>query len=922
VRIVNEETVKNSIVVPFFQELGFDISEINYETSFTIRLGRSTILVDGQKDRASGRLDILFKKGNENLFIVETKPQTQTLSEQDKQQAISYARLLEHIAPFAVVTNGTRTEIYDTITGEDLSGKPLEDSNYGRKGYVISLDPELRYRALKNFIGISFENLKIFCKKQLDLNMKNLKADGKNLQRKFIPEIYLRRKSIGETFSNFLKSESKIFSIIGESGFGKTNTIGDLALEYSDTYPILFFNGAGILNGILEQIAFEFNWEFEFAKSGIGIVKRMIDILYQYNVDLIIFIDAIDEMPQKDFVLSLDNFVKHLPTNKVKICLTCKESLWHKFLSISGNPSFVSGSLFSKNREKEPYSFKMGLFSDDELEVVIRKYREFYHLPEINGQTKNLCKNPIMLRVISEVYKSKEKIPDRIIEPSIIAAYISKKMEKSKTPEEDLRFLSFFGKRLFDNNRESLYEDEIPETLSIPEYLVSFGMISRTKDELGRHALVFQYDYIRDFIICFHSLKLDELSDEQLVEFVSKKIHENLPRYVFRYFESVSEERKKGILRKEFSKYNFRRAYAFVDHYQKILDAQYNVIRNRFYPYTKANIGLLVFYHLDFYFRPQYGFRKLFEDEDRVIWLEKENWYGETSEKERWQIAQKYGIKKIFSSSHDFTNIDPLEYARNTITGQLKVLIENRLLDESQNIALSIEYILDMMRKYNRTFDLPKFEPDFWNKALPISLEYLSKKIEQMRPQHPLPFDFEELLFRLHIVKRKQQTIEKTLLPFPSDCRVPRISAWFYNKYTKEELINYLNNFFHLLFREYKILVDHNLPFLKEHMYTYNRLPGKVIGELERKNDDFVGLTYCHIPGEEELTIEIIVKGEKSIFDPDLFVVNSSMGKVKINSYNSSHISLFFDSDSGRDNIIQKHVYQLIYDDLKKIFHW
>lgn len=149
--IVNEETVKNNIVVPFFKELEFDISEIEYETSFTIRLGRQTILVDGQKDRASGRLDILFKKGNENLFIVETKPQNQTLSEQDKQQAISYAKLLEQIAPFAVVTNGTSTKIYDTITGEDLSERSLKDSNYVKNGYTISLGSELRYRALKNF---------------------------------------------------------------------------------------------------------------------------------------------------------------------------------------------------------------------------------------------------------------------------------------------------------------------------------------------------------------------------------------------------------------------------------------------------------------------------------------------------------------------------------------------------------------------------------------------------------------------------------------------------------------------------------------------------------------------------------------------------------------------------------------------------
>ena len=814
-RIVNEESVKNNVVVPFFQELGFDISEIEYETSFTIRLGRQTILVDGQKDRASGRLDILFKKGNENLFVVETKPQTQTLSEQDKQQAISYARLVEQIAPFAVVTNGTRTKIYDTITGEDLSDKSLIDSDYVKKGYTISLDPELRYRALKNFIGMSFDNLKVFCKKQLDLNMRNLKADEKNLQRKFIPETYLRRKSIRETFRDFLRSEDKIFSIIGESGFGKTNAICDLALEYSNTNPTLFFNGASILDGILEQIAFEFNWEFDFEKSEIGIIKRMIDIFSQCDADLIIFVDAIDEVPQKNFVLRLDNLVKHLPKENVKLCVTCKKSLWDSFLSVSGNPSFMSSYLFSKNREKEFFSFKIELFSDDELDEVIKKYREFYDLPEIKGQNRDLCRNPLMLRVLSEVYKSQNKIPERIVAPSITKAYIEKKMEKSETPEKDFRFLSFFGKSLFDNNRESLYEDEIPKTLSVPEYLISFSVLRRTQDKLGRYALSFQYDYIRDFVICFHSLKMDELSEEQIVELASRKIHERLPRNVFRYFESVSEDRTKRILRNEFSKHNFRRANEFVKHYQEILDTEFPVIRNRFYPYTKAEIGLLVFYHLDPYFAPSYGFREFSESEERVIWLERENWFKETSENERWKIARENGVGVIFISSPDFRDMNPLEYARKTIIGQLKSLIENRCLDESQNIALSIEYILDMMRKYNQTLGLPEFEIDVWNKALPISIEELIKRIEQWRAYALLPVDFKELLSRLYIVKNKQKTIEKTLLPFPSDCRVPRIGAWLYNKYTEEELINYLTTFFHLVFQEYKILVDYNFPTLK-----------------------------------------------------------------------------------------------------------
>lgn len=60
-------------------------------------MGRQTHEINGEKERASGRLDILFKNRDQNLFVVETKPQDQKLSEEDKEQAISYARLLKQI---------------------------------------------------------------------------------------------------------------------------------------------------------------------------------------------------------------------------------------------------------------------------------------------------------------------------------------------------------------------------------------------------------------------------------------------------------------------------------------------------------------------------------------------------------------------------------------------------------------------------------------------------------------------------------------------------------------------------------------------------------------------------------------------------------------------------------------------------------
>jgi len=928
---MNEEGVKNKIIVPFFHEMGFNTSEIEYETSFTLKLGRHTIPINGERDRASGRLDILFKKNGENLFIVETKPLDHVLSEQDKHQAISYARLLEKMAPFAIVTNGICTKIYDALTGEDLSNKRITDSAYVKNGYILSLDSELKYRALKSFIGLNFDNLRIFCKKQLELNMKNLRADKDNLERKFVQEVFLRRKGIKEAFDLFLSSRDKIFLIVGESGFGKSNAICDLTLEYSNANPTLFFNGASILTGITEEIANELNWEFEGEREGISIIKRIIDLLSQHNRELIIFIDAIDEAPQRDFVLHLDNFIKHLPDEGIKLCFTCKDSSLHRFLSISGNPSFISSCLYSSDKKKDPRSFKIGPFADDELDVAIRRYREFYCLPEIQGYARDLCKNPLMLRVLSETYRGQRYIPQEIVPTAVVRSFLEKKLEKSENREEDLNFLSLFGRTLFDNNTESLYEDEIAGTLSVSEYLVSFSLLRRTQDYLGRYKVGFQYDYIRDFVICFYSLKMDKLGDEQITDLVSQKIQEELPNNVFRYFEKTAEQGKKRILREAFSRYNRMRATQFINEYQRILDTEFTIIKNRFYPYTTGDIGLLVFYHLDPYFRPQYGFRRIKENEEKVVWLEKENWFNGTSE-DLMKITAEYGVGMIFSSFPDFTNIAPTEYARKGILEQLKNLIEKRLLDESENIVLSIEYILDKLREYNNTFGLPKFDENFWSKVFPISLEELAEKVgryvESLQMQlerfdlSATPADLLELQWRIDIVKKVQKTIEKTLLPFPSNCKIPRLGAWLCEKYTETELINYLTTFFSLLYQELRTIVARNLPSLKDSMHTYTLLPPRIIGEIEKEDDHFKGLTYCVIPGRENVTIELTIKGKESIFDPVSFTVQTSSGKVKIDRYSSIVIWDFFMSDSRRDNIIQRHVYELIYDDLKEIFHW
>src|SRR5690348_9987183 len=104
-------------VVKYFHEMRLGLDEINTETSVTIQLGHNTLVVEGQgsshRDQVTGRSDILLTRHGKALAIVETKAPGHALNEKDALQALSYARLLLEMAPYAIVTNGKDTRVYD-----------------------------------------------------------------------------------------------------------------------------------------------------------------------------------------------------------------------------------------------------------------------------------------------------------------------------------------------------------------------------------------------------------------------------------------------------------------------------------------------------------------------------------------------------------------------------------------------------------------------------------------------------------------------------------------------------------------------------------------------------------------------------------------------------------------------------------------
>ncbi len=154
-----EEDIKLKVIMPFLNSLGFNRDELEFEKSFSIRVGRHTSIVGDRFQTKRARLDILIKRDSNNLFIIEAKTDESPLTEEDRDQAISYARLVDPMVPIAVVTNGKETKLFRTGDKKEIK----KDKN-NILNYQLGDDLENIYEeAFEYFIGYSFDNLNIFC---------------------------------------------------------------------------------------------------------------------------------------------------------------------------------------------------------------------------------------------------------------------------------------------------------------------------------------------------------------------------------------------------------------------------------------------------------------------------------------------------------------------------------------------------------------------------------------------------------------------------------------------------------------------------------------------------------------------------------------------------------------------------------------
>ena len=262
--------------------------------------------------------------------------------------------------------------------------------------------------------------------------------------------------------------------------------------------------------------------------------------------------------------------------------------------------------------------------------------------------------------------------------------------------------------KIYYSSIDPLYEKQI-------QIFINHNILTRTENDNRQIVLMFTFDEVRNFVVCYHTMKLDSLSLIDFQEIVKNRITYSLLLETFKWYrKDTNNEPKRQILMDEILKQYNILGKRLIEEYQKITLENYPFLYNK-------NNKLILLYYKDTLDIQSYSFNESFESltEDKVV-----------TEGIDGNYDHIYGMHQIHTISTSskilFTGISITDFVIKFIQHKIKEALRIKSLSESDNILVMREKIIGHLRLlYQRkVIDFDIYE------SLPISLNDLSQRIE------------------------------------------------------------------------------------------------------------------------------------------------------------------------------------------------
>lgn len=528
-QLCTEEDLKNKIVNVWLAEHGLHVADLQFEHTFKVKIGRQVHVLgrDTFKDSiVRPRCDILVKNSyGMNLAIIEVKAPTEMITNDDRDQAVSYARLLEgNIAPVAIVTNGEQTIIYDTITLEHIT-EHVTKLNVGDLSCRFQLDCNdiaLKASALDLFISLSPQNLLTICSSILQFRIHLLKASDPFSDKKYVPSLHVERTEYEAEIKHLLK-EDGVSSIIvaGPPLIGKTNVMCHLAESLiEDTVPCLFYSANRLCGGLIDEIAEDFGWTLNDYSASFSIVNKLLNISKYSSSVLTIFIDGLNEVGS-DSIKRIDSDCHRLMQAGVKVVVSVSTvAISRTLIDTYGNLAYIAERAHLKKADifKLQKDFKCSLPENNHI-VSIGSYckAEVNRAEELYKKVWNIDV-PHQLKLFFDPYNfstgmklfRNSRLPEKIDEIVLIRGLIEEKISHICGTKYNLRHMLKILADLILKNDGSVDQETVvkawslPETELLPESIFINGMLMQVYDGSLKPKIDFYLDREKYYFIAYH----------------------------------------------------------------------------------------------------------------------------------------------------------------------------------------------------------------------------------------------------------------------------------------------------------------------------------------------------------------------------------------------------------------------------------
>ncbi len=538
--LATEEDVKARVILPWLTQLGFAPSELTFETKFTVTVGRDFGLTIGEDRTPDKRAyaDIVCYRGAEPLMVVEVKKDDVPLGDREREQAISYARLLPRIAPFAVVANSTTIHVYDVVTREELSH--AADSAYARDGLAIELDSEIRAMAARALVTFAPATLLDLCAQQHRFYLAPLVGSPEQ-DRVYSPDLFEPREGTDELVAAFWVSSSRCLAVIGPSGVGKTSLLCWLTESESKTRPAFFYDARMLVGGIADALVNDFAWLVGRDATAEQVLGRLSDLSRQLGTEFLIVIDAADERTEQEaMVIELDQLLRRTDGWSIRFALAVKSSEWPRFLTLRGTPTAFYSHCFGELPPEVAVEMREMLgaraarvpgmyippLSNDELERAWSRYRRIYAVGGVlAGELRDHARLPFSMRMVAEAYAGANQLPLQWADYALLDRWLEKRLVRLSDHGPARRAAAHLSAAMIARDDNVLPEGAAVETLVTqgflqPEHmlreLVRTGIVLRTEvhdpGSLFRTTRVaFPHDRLLLYLYCFAERRWHEL---------------------------------------------------------------------------------------------------------------------------------------------------------------------------------------------------------------------------------------------------------------------------------------------------------------------------------------------------------------------------------------------------------------------------